>query len=182
MERHKGGGGSKGKGAAVMWLFSHSMYTGDDCLIFPFFRNPETGYGSFGYCGEMLYAHRFMCELVNGPPSEEKPHASHNCGNGHLGCVNPNHLKWKTVSGNLLDRREHGTARRNEKGRFGGLTEDEVGMIRALKGIARQWELAIIFGVKRPAIQYWQRHDRPRSKPSENPSAIKRREAASRFR
>lgn len=165
---------NEGKGQAVSWLRDHRGYDKHYCLIWPFSRHP-TGYGSFGYLGEMFYAHRFMCELVHGPAPSKQHQAAHSCGNGHKGCVNPTHLSWKTVSENLLDRREHGTAIANPVGRFGGLTEEQVAEIRRLKGIKTQQQLADMFGVKRPAIQYWQRHDRPRSKPGTSRTAIERR-------
>jgi hypothetical protein len=95
---------NKGNGAAVKWLRDRATYNGDGCLIFPFSRNPQKGYGMFGNNGELLYAHRFMCELANGPPPTRKHQTLHSCGNGHGGCVHPQHLSWGTNSDNQRDR------------------------------------------------------------------------------
>lgn len=89
---------NKGKGKVAQWLREHASHTGLNCLAYPFFRNQWTGYAQFGFEGKMLYAHRFMCELKNGPAPSDKHHAAHTCGNGHMGCVNPMHLAWKTVA------------------------------------------------------------------------------------
>lgn len=179
MSFKKGGGQGphpmSGKGKVVAWLREHASYDSDNCLIFPFSRNAETGYGTFGYLGKMPYAHRFMCELIHGPAPADRPYCAHSCGKGHEGCVNPKHLSWKSVRDNLLDRREHGTVRYNTHGKFGRLGDYEIAMIRALKGIATQSQLAALFGVKRPAIQYWQKHDRPHAKPSMSATAVERR-------
>lgn len=93
------------------WIENHVDYDGNDCLIFPFGRITN-GYGKVydgRYKHKQVYAHRLMCELVNGPPPSEIHEAAHNCGNGHLGCVNPNHLRWDTRKGNAADKFEHGT-------------------------------------------------------------------------
>jgi hypothetical protein len=56
-----------------------------------------------------------MCELVHGFAPSDNHEAAHSCGNGHLGCVNPNHLRWDTPSGNAADKYEHGTLLYGEK-------------------------------------------------------------------
>lgn len=164
----------RGKGVGIAWLRENVGYTGRSCLAWPLSRHP-TGYGTLGFEGKIFYAHRYMCELVNGPAPGPGYQAAHTCGNGHMGCVNPRHLVWKTIKDNLLDRRQHGTVKANPNGHFGILTAEQVAQIRALKGVKTQQELADMFGVKRPAIQYWQRHDRPRSMPSMTDAAVKRR-------
>lgn len=150
---------NKGKGRAVAWLQQYATYPGDDCLIFPFCRSRQKGYGSFSHDGTIYYAHRFMCELVKGPAPEDRPQAAHSCGNGHRGCVTPRHLSWKTNSENQLDRRRHGTDSPRVMRRQ--LTPNEVAQIRALKGQKTQAEIALQFGVARGCIEYWHRHDRP---------------------
>lgn len=170
----------RGEGQVHQWLKDHIDYMNDDCLIFPFSRHP-TGYGSFGHLGEMHYAHRFMCELAHGPAPEDKPHAAHSCGKGHEGCVNPRHLDWASISQNLLDRRRHGTVDHGSRG-APKLNEEQIATIRRLKGIKTQQELADMYGVKRPAIQYWQKHDRPLTRLVQRPDAIQRRERDSRRR
>lgn len=34
--------GKRGEGEAVKWLRDHADYDGDECLIFPFYLNPDT--------------------------------------------------------------------------------------------------------------------------------------------
>lgn len=150
----------KGKGKGIVWLREHAAYEGDDCLIWPFFRLQPGGYGSFGFNGRLYYAHRMMCEMVHGAPPTPEHHAAHSCGRGHDGCVNPNHLSWKTASENLLDKRGHGTVIVNSHGNMGGLTPEQVAEIRRLKGQMSQTKIAERFGVKRGCIQYWHRNER----------------------
>lgn len=171
---------NKGKGKAVAWLREHVTYAGDSCLIWPFARITTKGYGTFGYNGRSHYAHRFMCELVNGPPPTKRHQAGHTCGLGHEGCVHPLHLKWKTNAQNQRDRRTHGTS--NKSGRAKRLlTFGQIAEIRALKGRETQRSLANRFGVKPGAIEYWQKHDRDPVPPGTSQASYyrrRRREAA----
>jgi hypothetical protein len=143
---------TKGNGKAYQWLIDHQDHEGDYCLIWPFYRNPN-GYGQLGYLGKGCWAHRFMCELANGPPPTPDHEAAHSCGNGSGGCANPKHLSWKTKAANLLDCREHGTQARSSSGNKGRLTDDQVEQIRALKGKQTQAEIAFTFGVSEPTIR-----------------------------
>ena len=113
------------------------------------------GYGIFAKFDEKYLAHRYMCELVNGPAPTPDHDAAHSCGRGHDGCVHPNHLSWKTTSDNLKERRVHGTHVSNRYGNKGLLTDKQVAEIRALKGRKTQYEIADQFGVSRGCIQYW---------------------------
>lgn len=97
------GDGNRGKGKAIAFLRAHVSFDGPDCLIWPFFRDAE-GYGRFGYDGiPMLKAHRWMCEAVHGPAPSPDHHAAHECNNGHLGCIHPKHVFWKTHAENTDD-------------------------------------------------------------------------------
>ena len=104
----------------------------------------------FGLNGKLEYAHRFMCQLVHGDPPTDKHQAAHSCGNGHLGCVNPKHLTWKTPEANQQDKREHGRAY-TDGGRY-KLTPADVAEIRAMRGKKTQDEMAKMFGVSRRNI------------------------------
>lgn len=141
----------RGEGRAIKFLQNNLAYQGDDCLIWPYCRNPGTGYGMLGHLGKMLYAHRFMCELAHGPAPSPKHYATHSCGMGHEGCVNPRHLKWDTPTGNAMDRLAHGN--NNKPGRKRNkLTKTQVDEIRAWKGHISQYLLAPIYGVSRETI------------------------------
>lgn len=161
----------RGSGVAAAWLQAHVAYQGSDCLIWPYSRSRQKGYGFLVHEGVHHYAHRFMCELVNGLAPSPKHQASHSCGRGHNGCVNPLHLSWKTNSENQLDRRTHGTLRNNRGQTRAKLTTDQIADVRALKGKVTQYDLAKRFGVKPGCIEYWQRHDKPPVAPSSTQNA-----------
>lgn len=141
----------KGKGKAYAWILANLDRQEDECLIWPFCRNPN-GYGQLGYLGKMRWAHRFVCELVNGPPPTPKHEGAHSCGNGSLGCVHPKHLSWKTTSENLVDCQQHGTHVRSRAGRFGKLNMALAGEIRLLKGVALQKDVALQFNISESTV------------------------------
>ncbi|WP_435658128.1 HNH endonuclease [Brucella pituitosa] len=84
-------------------------YSGDECLTWPFGKTGD-GYGVLKVSPDSL-AHRVICRMVYGDPSSEDLVAAHSCGNGHLGCVNPKHLRWATYKENSQDMISHGRAR-----------------------------------------------------------------------
>lgn len=140
-----------GSGKTIEWIRYHANYDADFCLIWPFCRNPN-GYGTFGYLGKPHYAHRFMCEFVNGPAPTDEHEAAHSCGNGNMGCVNPRHLSWKTKSENRIDALNHGTGVRGRNGRK-RLNESQVAEIRSLQGKMTQAEIAAKFGISEPNVR-----------------------------
>lgn len=144
-------GGGTPKDGTVREYFDNVVipYAGDDCLIWPFARYAG-GYGKMsGNDGSTLLVHREACRAKHGPPPEDQHEmqAAHNCGNGHLGCCNPNHLRWDTCAGNAADRLQHGTHNRGERHPHAKLTEDDVREIRALEGAVSQVKLAERFNV-----------------------------------
>lgn len=99
--------GSARDGAGMFWLRLFADYKGDKCLLFPF-RTASKPRGSVSYNFRHMPAHRAMCLHVHKLPKDEsKTMALHKCGNGHLGCVNPNHLYWGDQSDNNADARRH---------------------------------------------------------------------------
>jgi hypothetical protein len=93
-------------GTGLDWLKMFRDYTGDECLLFPL-RTGACPRGRVTYNFKNMEAHRAMCLLVHKLPPEGKPMALHRCGNGHLGCVNPNHLYWGDQSDNNRDAHRH---------------------------------------------------------------------------
>lgn len=154
MGHSNGGAHNSGNGAAFRWLQKHATYQGDDCLIWPFCRD-ERGRGHVGYRGSIYRAPTLMCQIVHGATPGSSYQVAHSCGKGHLGCVNPRHLSWKTRSENQLDRRKHGTAVSHRTGWKGKLTLEQREQIVALKGKKTQREIADMFGVSYACIQYW---------------------------
>lgn len=142
----------KGNGSGYLFLKEHINHRGLNCLQWPQCLNPQTGYALFSLNGKMTYAHRWMCEQKHGTAPTPKHEAAHTCGNGHMGCVNPNHLIWKTKRENAQDRVRHGNYGSNKgQSRF-KLTADNAAQIRLLKGKETQINLARQFGVSRQTI------------------------------
>lgn len=137
---------NKGRTDVLDWLKARVNYAGDDCLKWPFGKN-WNGYGNLVYEGKNWKANRVMCLLAHGKPPTPKHVAAHNCNNGHLGCVNPKHLQWKTPRENLLDRRAAGTLTKKRWNNKGTLSEEDMAIIRLLKPYANQRVIGAIFGI-----------------------------------
>lgn len=170
---------NRGKGKAYAWLVAHQHFNGDECLIWPFARLPH-GRGSLGYNGKLYYAHRLMCEMVKGPCPEGLV-CAHSCGNGHLGCVNPNHLSWKTQTDNHLDQRKHGTSITNPWGGRSRFSNEQIQQMRDLAETETCAQTAKRFDCNEWTVGYWRRVTRMPVPRSMSPAAIKRREKNSRL-
>lgn len=129
------------------------LHTGDECLIWPFANNGE-GYGKVWVDGRRTGSHRYVCELVNGPPPTAEHEAAHSCGRGHIGCISPGHLSWKTSAENKADKLIHGTHNRGERNGRVKLTEAEAREILALKGTESQLDLAKRFCVSFQTVSH----------------------------
>lgn len=88
------------------WLKAHVGHAGTECLVWPFGRF-SNGYGQVYIQGKNCVASREMCILAHGNPPTPSHEAAHRCGNGHLGCVNPQHLRWATAAENQADKLTH---------------------------------------------------------------------------
>lgn len=137
---------NKGISAVANWLKANVHHKGDECLIWPFALN-WNGYGNLMYEGKMTKAHRVMCRLAHGEPPTPKHVAAHSCNRGHLACVHPDHLSWKTPRENLLDRRAAGTLTKKRWNKNGTLSDDQIRRIVELKGKLNQREIAAMFGI-----------------------------------
>lgn len=118
----------------------------DECLVWPFSRTPA-GYPRMR---DKLVT-RIICERVYGP-STNGGYALHSCGNGHLGCVNPRHLRWGSQSQNAEDSREHGVLPLGAANGQSKLTEEAVRYIKSMRGVISQSELARQFGVSNVTV------------------------------
>tara|TARA_R100000365_G_C2748614_1_gene80755 strand:- start:7733 stop:8410 length:678 start_codon:yes stop_codon:yes gene_type:complete len=105
-------------GLGRVWLKLFASYTGDKCILYPF-RTAYQPRGRLRYNFKDMQAHRAMCLMVHKVPDNPKAMALHRCGNGHLGCVNPNHLYWGDQSDNSKDARRHMTEGKPDMGDFG---------------------------------------------------------------
>lgn len=132
-----------GDSPIMNWLRDHIDYPHKDyCLIWPFTRT--FGYGGFVRNGSRIPAHRYICELKNGPPPSDIHQAAHSCHRGTDGCVNPHHLRWKTPSENMLE----APSRPKLK-----LCLDQAMEIRSLKGLEPNAATADRFGVTECTIR-----------------------------
>lgn len=122
-------------------------YEGDDCLTWPFARD-QNGCGKVWADGRLHYASRYVCERAHGAPPSTRHEAAHSCGNGRLGCVAQNHLRWATPAENQADKILHGTTNRGSRHGMSKLTEQQVTEIRSLIGtmthaaIARRFDIS----------------------------------------
>lgn len=134
--------------ATLQWLLDRVDYSGDDCLFWPF-SSKSNGYGQLYKRGRKgpIAATRYMAELVYGEAPDPKMHAAHACGNGHLGCCTPRHLRWATPSENSYDKVLHGTILRGAKAPRAKLNNDSVMEIVRLCSTMRNFEIAKMFGV-----------------------------------
>ena len=126
-------------------------FTGDECLTWPFMRS-ASGYATISIGGKLTTASRLVCTLAHGEPPSDVHQAAHSCGKGHMGCVNPNHLSWKTPSENMSDKVGHGTIMRGNKIHCSKLTESQIITIRLLKGQKSQSKVGKMFGISQPMV------------------------------
>jgi hypothetical protein len=143
-------------GEPVRWIRENATYAGEDCLIWPFGRRTD-GYGTVGYEGHQMTACRAMCIEAHGSPPEGKNEAAHSCGNGHIGCVSPVHLRWDDHLGNHADKAMHGTNLAGEKHNMAKLTEEQAKYIISMEGVISPRDLADKLPVNRDTVRRIQR-------------------------
>jgi hypothetical protein len=131
---------------AEYFLNSVVPYTGAGCLFWPYGKDGD-GYGAVRIDGKQRIVSRLTCELKNGPPPTPKHEAAHSCGNGHLGCVNPHHLSWKTSAENQADKTKHGTLPQGERHGSAKINDNQAREIIGLKGILPRSEIAKRYGL-----------------------------------
>jgi hypothetical protein len=86
----------------------------DKCVIWPFGRY-KNGYCKILINRKTVVATRFFCRMIHGDPPQERYEATHSCGNGSGGCINPHHLRWRTPSENQAERVLHNTSNRGTR-------------------------------------------------------------------
>lgn len=118
---------------APIFLEETKAYAAEECLIWPYMRCRE-GYARMYHhkVGFNRPVSRVICERDHGESPTPTHHAAHSCGNGHLGCVAPNHIRWATPKENSDDKYRHGTDRRGVDIANSKLNEDQVRQIRSI--------------------------------------------------
>lgn len=77
----------------------------NECVLWPY-ATGDDGYGTVVLKGKTVRVHRYICTEINGDPEDDSV-CCHSCGNGHLGCVTPKHLRWGDQIENWEDRKYH---------------------------------------------------------------------------
>lgn len=140
-------------GAPAKFIESALSYSGDECLLWPFCVNNQ-GYAQVNNAasGKKL-VHRLICEIKNGSPPAPHYHAAHSCGNGHLGCITPAHLRWATPKENAEDRVIHGRSRRGVLSPTNKITEADVHeIVTRMECGESQSAVAKKFGISQKAV------------------------------
>src|ERR1044072_6184471 len=145
-------GGTAENGAPMNFIEKTALpYTGNECILWPYARS--SGYARIRLDGTTRSVPNIICEKVNGPAPGSQYEAAHSCGNGHLGCITPNHLSWKTPKENNADKLIHGTSNRGERHGMAKRTEEDVLAIFKMKGQMSQADIGSLFNVTRGAIK-----------------------------
>lgn len=146
-------GGQFHHGARMRFLTDTALHwQSNSCLYFPKSLSRKIGYPTVRNDGLNTNASRIVCRMAHGEPPSTQHEAAHSCGNGHLGCINPKHLRWATHIENVADRTIHGTTARGERMGLSKLSESDVREIRALRGKVSIVKLASVFGVSDTCI------------------------------
>jgi len=141
--------GGLSPGEPLRFLNEALVYTGDDCLLWPF-GLCNTGYGQVRWNAKPRTVHSVVCECVHGPRPSTKHEVAHSCGERR--CCNPRHLRWATRAENEADKVAHERSNRGERQGASKLTETAVRAIRAAGNIASQAFLARQYGVCQSTI------------------------------
>ena len=123
----------------------------DQCITWPF-SCTGNGYGKIWIDGKLRPVHRVICERINGPAPTPDHQSRHSCGNGHIGCVNPRHVRWGTRIENKADELLHGTRNRGRRNGQAKLTVEDVREIRAVDGSMPRHQLGARYGVTASTI------------------------------
>jgi hypothetical protein len=153
-------GGGTSDGAPMAFLEAAIRSQTDECILWPFSRG-SGGYAKVYFGQKMREAHRLVCQMVHGEPTDPSYHAAHDSnGSPCLGrhCVNPRHLRWASALENQADRTAHGTSSKGERrGSRAKLSPSEVAQIRDLRNLESQRVTALRFNVGRETIGRIQR-------------------------
>lgn len=117
----------EGSKAAVQWVAQngrqtirefveeHRDHAGAECVFVPGSLNGVPA--SMRFLNRKITAARYMLLLKAGTPKNNAMVVRHLCGNGHLSCVNPNHLAWGARGDNVSDANKHRAAGDNVQDR-----------------------------------------------------------------
>lgn len=91
----------------------HRDHDSDECVFVPGALKDRPARVDF--CGKSIAAARYMALLTHGTPEDQTDVVRHLCGNGHLSCINPNHVVWGSHGDNQGDANRHRNKRTVEE-------------------------------------------------------------------
>lgn len=121
--------GKRGRPSVIENYYNSVIIPHEDkveCLMWPFKSKKGKGYANHFKNRKSVTVSRRICIEVHGNPPSDIHQAAHSCGRGHLGCVNPHHISWKTPTENNHDKWSHRTMLLGEKNPNTQLTNDKV--------------------------------------------------------
>lgn len=131
------------------WFESKLVTTNTGCREWSGCRGVQ-GYGVVRMQGKNMRAHRVSFEHFLGRPIHENMMILHSCNNPP--CCNPEHLREGTHQENMDDKLLSNRQPRGESNGKAKLTLEQVEEIRRNENNLTQYELADLYGVKRPCI------------------------------
>lgn len=142
--------------AGAPWAFMAAaiVISTDECIYWPYSKN-NMGYAQInekGAAGKRLVTRR-VCLAVYGEAPTPTHVAAHGCGNGHLGCINPRHLRWAMPAENSQEMVAHGRSSRGRSMAKIPLNAKQILEIyrRAHAG-ENQYQIASEFGIAQTAV------------------------------
>ena len=136
------------------WFRNKLVTTPNGCMEWSGCRFAQ-GYGVVRMNGKNMKAHRISLEQHLGRPIQYGMFVLHSCNNPP--CCNPEHLREGTHQENMDDKLRSGRQPRGEANGKSKLTVQQVEEIRANPNRLTQYQLADVYGVKRPCIAKIQR-------------------------
>lgn len=136
------------------WFAAKLIPANDGCLEWSGCRFTQ-GYGVVRMDGKNIRANRMALEHALGRPIREGMYALHSCNNPP--CCNPEHLREGTNQENVDDKLRSDRQPRGEMNGKAKLTIEQVNEIKQNQDGLTQYQLAELYGVKRPCIAKIQR-------------------------
>jgi hypothetical protein len=136
------------------WFDSKLVEAPTGCMEWSMCRSVQ-GYGFVRMHGKNMKAHRLSLERRLGRPISPTMAVLHSCNNPP--CCNPEHLREGTNQDNVNDKLRSDRQPRGETNGRAKLTRQQVEEIKANVDGLTQYQLADVYGVKRPCIAKIQR-------------------------
>lgn len=134
------------------WLKEHVTFSGDECLFFPAMVAGRIERVKYNFREQA--AARAMLLMTQGLPKDKAALATHKCGNGHLSCVNPAHLKWGSASDNRNDAVVHNGPSEFIAGMDPAVVREIYEDRRLVKVLAHEYQIpaSVVSGIKSGAF------------------------------